>query len=428
MVVTALAACQKIENDPAPGQRPDERLNQTLQEYKTQLVSAPFGWKAVLFPAGGAAYSFLITFSENDRVTMFSDLNDSTATESFESTYRLKAAQRPSLLFDTYSYLHILADPDAARNGGDYGQGKYSDFEFSFDSATPDQITLTGNAKGSKLVLTKATQADAQNFIRNISENAKAFEAINNFRTYFKRLTVGGGMVDVAVDPNLRNISFSFYDGGLYRTVTTSYYYTEEGIRLVQPLTVGNITITDLKSVQYDEARKRITLTINDVAATIQEATKPIQVDQAAARRFSNLPQEDYLASGTGFTVNGEEDAFKLASIPDYFFLIYWPKYTTSNGRKMDLLGFVLYNQAENRPEIAQMPAAVTPKATNDGRVVFTLQGTFGTDPPPFEQIMQAVYQQWTDPQGYYVVPIGENAFDLVSAKDAKAWIRLEII
>ncbi len=89
-------------------------------------------------------------------------------------------------------------------------------------------------------------------------------------------------------------------------------------------------------------------------------------------------------------------------------------------------MGFVLINEAGTSLEIADMPAALTPKVTNDGRIVFSLIGTFGTDPPPFEEKMKAVYQQWADPQGYYVVPIGNSSFDLVSARDAKTWIRLE--
>ncbi len=115
-----------------------------------------------------------------------------------------------------------------------------------------------------------------------------------------------------------------------------------------------------------------------------------------------------------------------MLSIPNYYFTIYWPKYTVSNGSRIDMTGFVLLNRAVNRLEIAPMPAALSPRVTNDGRIIFSLLGTFGTDPPPFQEIMNAVYQQWTDPQGYYVVPIRSGSFDLVSARDAKAWIRLE--
>ncbi len=55
-----------------------------------------------------------------------------------ESGYRLKATQRPSLIFDTYSYIHAAADPDpnvsfSPTNSGGYGWG--TDFDFSFTEA-----------------------------------------------------------------------------------------------------------------------------------------------------------------------------------------------------------------------------------------------------------------------------------------------------
>ncbi len=232
LIVSMLSACQKDDTDLAPGERPDERLNKVLTEYKTQLVSAEHGWKAVLFPEGGSAYNFLLNFSANDRVTMRSDINASTAAEPFESSYRLKALQRPSLLFDTYSYLHILADPDERKSGGERGQGRYSDFEFSFDAATPETITLTGNYNNSKLILTKATQEEANTYIQQIAANAEAFESIQTLTTYFKRLTVGENVFDVSVLTGTKNITFSYYEGDVVSTFSTTYYFTEAAPRL----------------------------------------------------------------------------------------------------------------------------------------------------------------------------------------------------
>ena len=68
LLIGLLSACEKDDNDPAPGERPDERLDQVLSEYKAQLVGAEHGWKATLYPEGGSGYSFLFDFKENDRV------------------------------------------------------------------------------------------------------------------------------------------------------------------------------------------------------------------------------------------------------------------------------------------------------------------------------------------------------------------------
>src|SRR5690606_32590890 len=98
-----LSSCQNDDEALPIGERPDERLNSTLANYKSQLVNAPYGWKGVLYPGAGGGYSFYFVFLQDDRVIMYSDIDANTAAVPLESTYRLKAMQRPSLLFDTYS-------------------------------------------------------------------------------------------------------------------------------------------------------------------------------------------------------------------------------------------------------------------------------------------------------------------------------------
>lgn len=421
IIVSVLSACQKDNDDPAPGERPDERLNKVLTEYKTQLVGAPFGWKAVLYPEGGSAYNFLLSFSANDRVTMLSDINASTAAEPFESSYRLKALQQPALLFDTYSYLHILADPDATRSGGEWGQGKLSDFEFSFDSVTSDRIELTGNLNGSKLVLVKATQEDAGNYIQNIAANAKAFENINNFTTYFKRLTVGDHVVDVSVLTGTRKITFSYYEGDVLSTFSTSYYFTEDGVTLLDPFEIDGLTLTSFGAVQYDEASRKINVTVNGNSASIEEATTPISIDLQAARRFyASPPNGVYWLTFEGFTVEGIRDAFNIRSISNFDAILFYIKAANPND------GFIFFTV-----DGTYFGPALLTQFTNDGRIVFTHVEEFsnppvkefGTTPEQALPMVTATRDQMVISEGYYVVQTGPDSYDLVSAKDAKAWI-----
>ncbi len=100
------------------------------------------GWKLFVYPkapesldieVGGLTY--YVAFPDSNRTQMVSDFTVPMASVPKESGYRLKAFQFPSLLFDTYSYIHVAADPDEnvsfspAQDGG-YGWG--TDFEFSF--------------------------------------------------------------------------------------------------------------------------------------------------------------------------------------------------------------------------------------------------------------------------------------------------------
>ncbi|WP_162052611.1 DUF4302 domain-containing protein [Pontibacter pamirensis] len=415
LIVSMLSACDKDDNEVAPGERPDERLNQVLSEYKSQLVNAEYGWKATLFPEGGAGYSFLFDFSENDRVITRSDINAGTAAP-LESTYRLKAAQLPSLLFDTYTYLHILADPDATKSGGEWGEGRVSDYEFSFDSVSPDSIILTGNYNDSRLILVRATADEASNYISRVNENAQTFENINNFTSYFKQLEVGNQSIDIVVNTDLRTITFTYDEGSGVRTFTTSYYFTPEGLRLLQPLNVGGLVITSLNEMQYSAFRNRINLTVNGTEASIQETSSPAYVDPQVARTFyNNPPNGAYWRTVNGFTVEGVVDTFNVGSIanlelitlyiqasPPYDGLIFW----TTDGKFFG--------------------PALRSRFTDDGRIVFTYGGEFGTTPEQAAPMVNATREQLTIPEGYYVIRTGPNTYDLVSAKDGKTWISFQ--
>lgn len=416
LIIFALSACEKEEQ--GPEQKPDERINEILDSYKSQLVGSTFGWKAILYPEGGAGYNFLFQFTDNDRVQMYSDINATTAAEAMNSSYRLQALQRPALLFDTYSYLHMLADPDAEKSGGDWGEGQYSDFEFSFESASADTIILSGNYNNSRLVLIRATEDASTNYIGRIAATAAAFENIANFTTYFKRLTLGSQAYDISVHIPSRQITFSYYEGDFARSFTTTYYYTENGLVLLEPFTTSQLTIRSLNVPQYNAAAGSISLKINnDLDASIREATSPVKTDRQAVQQFFNAPGE-YWISFYGFTIEGVEDALQVTSIPDYSFLIYWPRFNRENGTEYDLLGFVADNSI-------QYGIAAIPSFTNDGRIVYTLFGTLGADniPAGYESIVTALQEQWTRPEGYYVVQTGPNTYDLVSAEDAKSWI-----
>ncbi|WP_164891063.1 DUF4302 domain-containing protein [Botryobacter ruber] len=426
LLISFFSGC-KDDDDPAPGERPGERLNQALSEYKQQLVSAEHGWKAVLYPGSGGAYSFLFRFQEDNKVVMSADINAASVTPK-ESTYRLKTMQRPTLIFDTYNYLHILTDPDETISGGDRGVGLDSDFEYSFESVTPETITLRGNFRDSRLVLTRATADEAANFIPSIAATAQVFENMNQLKTYFKRLTIGGNAFDLSVDTRRRSITFSYGEDNALKQYTTNYFFTPTGITLVEPLTANGITITELNNVQYNAGTNSISFSSNNTAGSIREANSPAVVNAAGARSLLLSPEgQSYWATG-GFETADDDDLFNVFSIPNMFFLVYWPNFYRNS---FDLLGFVLVDPATNSPSLDYGPTA-TSRVTNDGRIIFTFNGNleelFQNIPPvpeAYVPIVTATREQWVDAQGYYYVQESENVVVLVSAKDAKVWMRL---
>ncbi len=245
-VLLAFASCKKDDSGSVFGEKPDERLDKAMQTYSTQLIGAENGWKAFLYTNGEEAYSFLFNFTASNRVTMFADIDEESAAAPFESSYRLKAVQKPSILFDTYSYMHLLADPDPTVIGGVVGSGRFSDFEFAIDSAGSDTIRLTGNNLGSKLILVRATKAEADAYkagaLQQMKENADAYASA----TPFSFMQVNDVKYETIISPGSKMVALAFSENGEDKILTSAYSYTTYGIHLSQPFQLGVLTFDEL--------------------------------------------------------------------------------------------------------------------------------------------------------------------------------------
>jgi hypothetical protein len=416
VIFLCLSSCSKDETDNPLNKNPEERLREVLREYKQQLVSSEHGWKAVVFPEGGAGYSFHLRFLENDRVIMYSDIDENTASVAKESTFRLKSLGKPALSFDSYTYIHILSDPDARKSGGDWGQGKYSDFEFTFESSTPESITLKGVYNGSKFVLTKATQNEAENFIKNVAKNVAALENINTFKTYFKKLSFDDIAYDVSISTGIRFLTFSYFEGASSKNFTTSYYFTENGLELIEPFEHNSLTIKNIESLDYNSEQNKISFQIYGKAGTIEGSSSPSKVDIEAARDFFNSTSDDYWLAVGGFTIEGVFDALKVREIPGFELLVIFPKFQRVSGQDLDLMGFYLGRPIEYGPAAAAR--------LSSGKVIYSYYGFLGDMPEEHETVINQTIKLWTDPAGFYVVPKSYGV-DLVSAKDGRSWISL---
>ena len=419
--VVVFSSCQK-DNTRVFDQSPDTRINDALTQYGSTLTSSAAGWNATIKTGTGGIYHFHFRFNESNRVFMFADINLETATTEKESSYRLKALQTPALIFDTYSYLHMLADPDGSVNGGANGQGLISDFEFAFDSLATDSILLTGRVNGTKLTLIKSTQEDFDAWQNGAWANVLAFENINAIQNYFKRVNIGGVNYDLKVDPVARTIVFTWVDGsGNIRQFITAYNYSSTGVMFVTPFDTGSQTINGFEIVGWNAGNFTLNIKVNGTAATIAGATQPLKVDLAAPQRWWQYAVSNgglYWFSQNGFHANGVEDGFGIRTLPNYFYLIYWPDYDPGNN---DLFAPVFINAAGNGLELQYAAAPDKPQFTGDGRAIFTLLGNYGTYPSTGPAALTRT--QLLIPQGYYFIQTGPTTYDMVSALDAKAWI-----
>src|SRR5581483_9372679 len=211
LIAIAGWGCKKTDH--VFSETPDERINAAMASYQKTITGAPYGWRGLIFPKGmaGGVVSFYFKFTDSNRVQMFSDFDSTSSVTMLESSWRLKALQQPSLLFDTYSYVHVLADPDASVNGGAYGAGLQSDFQFAIDSVYGDTVKLTGTFNGSKAYLIKATQQEQTDYYAK-KYGTRVFNNIGKYLTYFKRLVYGSSQYEVQVNTGTRTITFTWVD------------------------------------------------------------------------------------------------------------------------------------------------------------------------------------------------------------------------
>jgi hypothetical protein len=429
VIVSIFTACNK-NDDHLFQQSPDERLNAAISSYQSKLTSAEYGWKALITVNGGngGVYSFYFKFNDQNRVMMLSDFDSASAVTKQESSFRIKAEQQPTLIFDTYSYVHILADPNentidvqAVVNPGPVGAGLLSDFEFFFDSAKvqSDSMVLIGKVNHSVLKLTKATKTEADGF--NTGQLGAAF-SLNKILTYFKRLTIASVSSDFYFDEVTRTFRIQDNNGNLLdSTKIFNYYHTLNGIGFTKSIVVGNQIISRLDNLNFSSTTQTINCTVNGTSATVTGLIIPSKVDANAPRRWWNNAgsTRSYYGSLKGFHVNGIDDAFKLNSIPGYGFLYFEPRFGIDGNVTYDLLAPIINDSLK-------YGAAFSPPTFTGSLAVFTYYGDLGSIPSSQIPIYTSMVLKMIDPSGFYLVQTGGAKYDMVSARDGKSWIRWE--
>lgn len=416
-LILLITACGKDES--VFNETPDERISKALSEYQAALVSSPTGWKATLTPGSGGIFHFYFRFNNENRVFMFADFDTATSKHQKESSYRLKALQQPTLIFDTYSYLHLLSDPDASVNDGDYGVGLYSDFEFSLDTLYADSIILTGKMNKTRLKLERASQHELDEWQNGVWANAVSFLNVAKIQNYFKRLTLGGVIYEVSVDPASRTITLQWLSGGTVRQFSSGFYFNAGGVVFETPLVNGAQTVSGFTDVSWSEATQSLNLKSGNSAGGIAGAVMPLKVDVNAPQRWWQTPinDEGYWESYAGFHVNGVDDAFGINKLSSFYSLIYAPEYDAG----IDFFAPLFMNAAGDGIEPQYAAAIGTPEFTADGKAVFSILGAYGSYPtsgPAAQSLVQLLI-----PQGYYFIQTSATSYDMVSALDAKAWI-----
>ncbi len=267
VLLFAFSACEKSEVESLFDAPASQRVYTAIETYKTQLTKPQFGWKGAYYPDGGQAggYSFFLKFDIYGNLNMYSDVAGLKADQAFETTYQLKALQKPTLIFDSYSYLHELVNPDY--NGG---TGQFADLELTITEATDQKITLKGIRNNTELVLTPLNSAELQSIkngaIKDIFKNTLDLVSADTY-TILNYPT--GEKIDLFIDLNSKLLTVYYVSGTNIINKEIAFYTNPTGLTLKTPLTLFNTPIQEFiwdnsqKTYYYLSGASKVNLTQN---------------------------------------------------------------------------------------------------------------------------------------------------------------------
>lgn len=246
ILITGLAACDNTTISDMDGSV-DERLDKVMNSYIDELATAPNGWMMGITTNQGF-FRFHMTFTKDNKVTMYTDnmRYPELKTKPGNSTYNIRALQRPTISFDTYSYVSIICDPDDEVSGGTGNVGLKTDFEFEVDEYTDNTFILTGRINRVYATLTKATAAEKAAVLNGDLQNL--LERIGNYKSgQYLYSEVGGFKTSVMLSHRSVNVSYVNKENALVEIRSESYVEMNGDITMENSLVIGDNSITGLK-------------------------------------------------------------------------------------------------------------------------------------------------------------------------------------
>ena len=279
----AFLSCKKSEVEPLFPESANQRATNAVAGYKKQLTDAQYGWKGAYYPDGGKAggYSFYLKFDATGKLTMYSDIDEINYSSggsyfgngydrAFETTYQVKALQKPTLIFDSYSYLSELVNPDY--NGG---SGQLADLELEFATVTEDKITLIGNINKTEMTLTKVTKVESESLAKGGLSNIfnSTFDYVNTDK-FLTLVFPTGEKTDVDLNLGTKVFSLLYINSktGDVDIVSSAFITTTTGIQLKNPITLYGLTFQELI---YDSITKSYYILVGGKRTNFVLSSKP---------------------------------------------------------------------------------------------------------------------------------------------------------
>ncbi len=243
MAALLLGGC-KIVDDAVFDDISTQRITDYIEACDAVLGEAPAGWKLVYYPDDTqyGAYTFLMEFNkETNEVLM---LWDGSAHYS-ESTYSFNTSRGPVLNFDTYSVLHLLADPNPDVAGGKAGIGYNGEYEFAIKGVSDDKDEIYLETKKGRLPVTlvHADPEDWDSLSECIEMQERFVENQADNQRFYRYLEIDGQSALFFYSPTMRMAYIAYAES---ETETAAlkipYRITSEGIRFNEKVTFAGVT------------------------------------------------------------------------------------------------------------------------------------------------------------------------------------------
>ena len=295
----------------------DERINNTINGYVDDLKSSPYGWMASINTKEGY-YRFWMSFKSNDSVVMYTDNSKYDVFKQIPdtSTFAFKALQRPTLIFDTYSYLSYINDPNPGISGDPAGGylGLNTDFEFEVDSVKNEIYYMTGLINRVNAVFKKASAEDFQGVQNGLMMDLPP-QVSNNLAYYYIKSSYEGTEIVVKVTDTRLLYTFWYNDGKADGEENTGYYNAEvdgtNDLFFPQPIVTPTVLLTGLK---YDASQNQYTgfytADGNTLAATVSYDPPDFPLSTifgyvgGSTKIFNTLQYNDGMANSIGGTTS----------------------------------------------------------------------------------------------------------------------------
>lgn len=276
------------------------RMENYLNEAQRVLMSSENGWVLEYYPETHRKYggfTYTLKFSK-DEAEVRSEINPD-AKET--CLYAMKTNNGPELSFDTYSpMMHFFATPSSELNEA-YG----GDFEFVIDSIGQDVIKFHGKRSQNVMYMRRLNESAA-------SYQKKVVNVGDNFNLIGSDGTIGGKKAHFEYDVVARQLTITTNTD----TLETAYNYTDNGLRLYEPLTVNGVSVSELT---YSKEKLSLSADKIDLSKGWQnpqivvDAIKSIgSDDEAFSRTYRNIDKLGEFKFVTGadwvsVTTNGND-------------------------------------------------------------------------------------------------------------------------